>query len=139
MIQLMNEIESRKDIEGLVTTFYSKIRKDELLGPIFNHHIKADQWPAHLEKLTDFWEANLFGTARFTGNPSEKHFNVDRTQNYSIEQKHFGKWLQLWFETINEQFEGANATKAKEAARRMAHIQFMMIWHQRPKNRNMAK
>ena len=32
----MKSIESREDVQLLVNTLYSKIRKDELLGPIFN-------------------------------------------------------------------------------------------------------
>jgi hemoglobin len=36
----------------LVDTFYTKIRADELLGPIFNEAI--DDWPENLERLTDF-------------------------------------------------------------------------------------
>ena len=40
----MKPIESREDVQFLVHTFYSKIRKDELLGPIFNSHISDDEW-----------------------------------------------------------------------------------------------
>lgn len=128
----MTVITSRNEISLLVNSFYTKVRKDELLGPIFNRHIAEEQWPAHLEKLTDFWETNLFGRAIFKGNPSEKHVAMDRNLKYKVEQKHFGKWLQLWFETIDEHFTGELATKAKEAARRMAHVQFMVIWNHRP-------
>ena len=54
----MKSIESREDVQLLVNTFYSKIRKDELLGPIFNSHISEDEWPQHLIKLTssDFFK-----------------------------------------------------------------------------------
>ena len=61
----MKPIKNREDIHLLVNTFYSKIRKDELLGPIFNSHISENQWPHHLMKLTDFWETNLFGVRKF--------------------------------------------------------------------------
>lgn len=131
----MKTIESRKDIGLLVTIFYAKIRKDDLLGPIFNKHIPEENWPSHLSKLTDFWETNLFGVAKFKGNPSQKHVDVDSDLNHSVEQKHFGQWLNLWFQTIDELFEGELATKAKEAARRMASAQFMMMWNHRPKNK----
>jgi len=129
----MKQIENRKDISILVNSFYSKIRKDELLGPIFNNHIPDEKWPEHLSKLTDFWETNLFGIAKFKGSPTQKHINVDKNLNYSIEQKHFGMWLQLWFETINELYEGENADKAKNSARKMSTGQFLAIWSNRPK------
>jgi hemoglobin len=123
----MNQIENRKD----VNSFYAKIRLDEMLGPIFNNHIPENQWAAHLDKLTDFWETNLFGIAKFKGNPTQKHINVDKNLNNGIEQKHFGKWLELWFDTIDEMFSGENADKAKNTARKMASGQFLAIWHNR--------
>lgn len=128
----MKEIENRADISLLVNSFYAKIRKDELLGPIFNHHIAKEEWPAHLEKLTDFWVTNLLGQPFFKGNPSQAHARVDKNLNYSISQVHFGKWLQLWFNTIDSLFVGNLASRAKEAAKRMSTGQFMAIWHHRP-------
>mgnify|MGYP003638435326 FL=1 len=127
----MKTIETRKDVSFLVHEFYGKIRKDSLLGPIFNSHIPDEKWPEHLLKLTDFWETNLFGVAKFKGNPTQKHIAVDRNLNHTTSQTHFGQWLLLWFETLDENFEGALALKAKEASRRMAHGQFMAMWNHR--------
>lgn len=132
----MKQIADRADITTLVHHFYSKIRQDEMLGPIFNKHISEDKWEIHLDKLTDFWETNLFGIAKFKGSPTQKHINVDKNLNYSIEQKHFGKWLQLWFEAIDELYTGEYADKAKNAARKMSTGQFLAIWQQRPTNLN---
>ena len=56
--RVMNKIESRQEISILVNTFYTKIRNNETLGPIFNNRIPADKWPEHIDKLTDFWETN---------------------------------------------------------------------------------
>ncbi|MDG1475880.1 MAG: group III truncated hemoglobin [Vicingaceae bacterium] len=128
----MKEIENRSDIEKLVYTFYSRIRKDSLLGPIFNQHIPEEKWPEHLSKLSDFWETNLFGIAKFKGNPTQKHINVDRNLNYTVEQKHFGQWINLWFQTIDDLFIGERAQKAKDASRNMASAQFMMMFRNRP-------
>lgn len=58
--------------------------------------------------------------------------------NYSIEQTHFGVWLQLWFETIDQLFEGELAFKAKQSARKMATGQFLTIWNNRPENKKSA-
>lgn len=127
----MKTIETRKYVSFLVHEFYGKIRKDSLLGPIFNSHIPDEKWPEHLLKLTDFWETNLFGVAKFKGNPTQKHIAVDRNLNHTTSQTHFGQWLQLWFETLDENFEGTLALKAKEASRRMAHGQFMAMWNHR--------
>ena len=124
-------IETRKEINHLVITFYEKIKEDKMLGPIFNKHIPENKWSEHLEKLTDFWETNLFGRAKFKGNPTLKHAIVDSNLSGGVQQDHFGRWLQIWFQTIDEFYEGEKATQAKESARRMAHGQFMMIWNRR--------
>lgn len=126
----MKTIDDRQDVSFLVNTFYAKVREDEFIGPIFNAHV-AD-WPEHLEKLADFWESNLFRIPKFRGNPPAAHQRVDDAEGYSITQEHFGKWLQLWFETINEHFEGERATLAKDLARRMSTHLFLAIWHGRP-------
>lgn len=131
----MKEIKSRKDIRKLMDIFYLKIRKDEILGPIFNRIIPENNWEAHLEKLTDFWETNLFGVQKFKGNPTGAHKNVDKIFNHKISQKHFAQWLHLWFETIDELFIGELALRAKNGARKMSTGQFIAIWSYRPENR----
>lgn len=133
---MMKSIDNRKDVETLVNRFYAKIRRDDLLGPIFNSHIPEEKWPEHLSKLADFWETNLFGIPKFKGNPSQAHIKVDKNLNYGVEQKHFGRWLQLWFETIDDLFVGLRAERAKNAARKMSTGQFLMMWHNRPENQD---
>jgi len=123
----MKEIESRADVHYLVSSFYSKIRKDDLLGPIFNKHIAEHQWPEHIEKLTDFWVGNFFGIRNFKGNPAMKHVLVDRGQNQQIAQYHFDRWLALWAETIDAHFEGGLAEGAKIVATRIGTAQLRIM------------
>lgn len=130
----MKEIENREDVSKLVHAFYDKIRADKELGPIFNSHLSAEQWPPHLEKLTDFWETNLFGIPKFKGNPPRVHAEVDHNLNYGVTQEHFAHWMRLWFKTIDEMYEGRLADRAKNAARRMSTGLFLAIWNSRPEN-----
>jgi len=130
----MKEIENREDIFLLVTTFYKEIRKDKSLGPIFNSYLNNKQWPNHLEKLTDFWVTALLGKIAFKGNPSKAHIKVDKQLNHKMDQVHFGKWLQLWFTTIDSLYEGELAQRAKDASRKMATSQYLNVWKNRPKN-----
>ncbi len=129
----MKEIENREDISKLVNAFYVRVRRDELLGPIFNNQIPNDKWPAHLEKLTDFWVTNLLGKVCFKGSPTRAHIEVDYNNDYTIEQLHFGKWIQLWFATIDSLYEGKLAERAKNAARRMGTGQYIAMWNHKPK------
>jgi hemoglobin len=133
MSLVMRTIENREDVNILVNAFYAKIRKDNLLGPIFNDHIAEEKWPEHLDKLTDFWESNLFGLTKFKGNPTQKHVNVDRNLNHSISPSHFEQWLILWHETIDEMYSSDLAIKAKNTAANIASAQFMMIQRNRSK------
>ncbi|OEK08448.1 globin [Flavivirga aquatica] len=123
----MKDIEHREDVSLLVNTFYDSIRKDELLGPIFNMHIKEEQWPIHLNKLTDFWVTALFGVSCFKGNPTIAHKTVDKNLNHTIAQHHFEQWVFLWHNTVDSLFIGIYASRAKKAAEKMAHNQFNII------------
>lgn len=123
---MKNDIQNREDVFLLVSTFYTKVRANQKIGHFFNDTI--NDWPAHLEKLTDFWETNLFMVSKFRGNPMRAHKEVDRNFDHSIEQAHFGEWLNMWYETLDELFEGERANIAKNRARNMAHNLFMNMY-----------
>lgn len=126
---MKQDIKNREDVFLLVSTFYTKVRANEKIGFFFNETI--EDWPAHLEKLTDFWETNLFMVSKFRGNPMRAHKEVDSHFENSIEQKHFGEWLTLWYQTLDELFEGERTIIAKNRARNMAHNLFMNIYMSR--------
>ena len=123
---MKNDISNREDIYKLVTTFYGKIRKDKVLGPIFNAHIK--DWEPHFERLTDFWETNLFFQKKFKGNPLLKHQLVDAASGNKITAYHFGIWLNHWFNTLDTLFEGTNVEKAKNRARSMGSFMYLKMF-----------
>lgn len=121
--RLLND---RVEINFLVKNFYAKVRKDDLLGPVFNPQVK--DWPEHLERLTDFWETNLLFRRVYKGNPLKAHIGTDKRIGQSITTNHFGRWLELWFETINQHFYGEHADRAKNRARKMSTHMFMKIF-----------
>lgn len=126
---MKKNIQSREDVSLLVHSFYAKIRKDNEIGPFFNEVIK--DWDEHLEKLTDFWEMNLFGGRNYFGNPIEAHIDVDRKFNGIISTHEFGIWLNHWFATIDELFEGENADTLKRRARKMSTMLFLNMFQSR--------
>ncbi len=130
MEQITTLIEDRTDVSVLVRAFYAKVRKDEVLGPIFNNTIT--DWESHLELLTNFWETQLFLKRLYHGNPVTAHQKVDEKMNHSITSEHFGLWLNLWFQTIDELFTGDVTWIAKNRAQKMSTMLFMQIF----KNRN---
>ena len=128
-MKLKGDITNRKDVNRLVKFFYQKVRKHAILGPFFNNII-AD-WDAHFELLTDFWETQLFLKRKYHGNPVTAHQEVDFKTNHSVTSEHFGLWLNLWFETIDELFEGDTAWVAKNRAQKMSTMLFLKIFEQR--------
>lgn len=128
---MRKQIENRADVSFLVHQFYAKIRADEEIGFYFNTMIK--DWDAHLEKLTDFWETNLFAIKKYKGNPHEVHNEVDAQFDGKITSNEFGIWLNYWFQTLEEHFEGENAETLKRRARKMGTFLFMSIFEHRKK------
>ncbi|MFI5159793.1 MAG: group III truncated hemoglobin [Sphingobacteriales bacterium] len=111
---MKKEIEDIEDIKVFVDDFYTRVRGDELIGPIFMEEI-AD-WRPHLDKMYAFWNAALFGVAGFRGNPFAKHAPL------KIDRPHFERWLELFCATIDECFEGFIADDAKKRAELMANM-----------------
>ena len=126
------DISNRQDIYLLVSTFYEKVRRDEVLGPFFNDTIK--DWEAHFQHLTTLWESSLFLKTKYYGNPLEAHIKVDAQHNNSITELHFGLWLNLWFQTIDELFSGDYAENAKRRARKMGTFLYLKIFEARQDN-----
>lgn len=77
------------DLQRLVDRFYTKVRQDELIGPLFNSAV-AD-WNEHLEKLGAFWSSVMLTSGRYKGNPMAAHLRHAST----IEPHMFDRWLDL--------------------------------------------
>lgn len=111
----MHDIQTEEDITTLVHQFYGKVRKDALLGPIFEKVIK-DNWDHHLGVICDFWSTLLLYSGRYLGDPMSKHMAMP------IKKEHFDTWLMLFTATVDEYFTGPTADAAKQRARHIANI-----------------
>lgn len=72
---MKNDILTKDDIKKLVNSFYEIIKKDDLLGPIFNDISKVD-WENHLPIMYAFWENAIFFTGVYVGNPLKTHQKI---------------------------------------------------------------
>jgi len=99
-------------IGRLVRTFYGKIRKDALLGPVFEARI-AD-WEPHLKRMCAFWSSVALMTGRYHGTPMAKHLPLP------VDGGHFDRWLALFEETAREICPGEAEAHFVERARRIA-------------------
>jgi hemoglobin len=110
---------SEERLAELIERFYVKVRRDALIGPVFNSAIR--DWPRHLEKLSRFWSSVMLTSGRYKGNPLAEHLkHAD-----AITPEMFERWLALWRETTAEIFSASVASELQVKAVRIAEsLQF---------------
>lgn len=105
----LKDITTPDDIKHLVDTFYAKVREDALLSPVFALRIGA-HWGPHLEIMYKFWNMAIFGMRDYTGHPFSKHITLP------LEGEHFERWLHLFYETLDDNFQGQTADDTRRKA-----------------------
>jgi hemoglobin len=115
---MTKELKHPNQLPFLITSFYDTIRKDPMLGPIFEKHIA--RWDEHTQLLCDFWESTLFARPKYKGNPLMAH--VQLAQQLPLQQEMFERWLFLWENTLDQHFHGEKVAAAKARAQRMAQV-----------------
>lgn len=124
----------RASIGVLVRKFYSKVRKDERLGPIFAREITGD-WEPHLEKMTDFWSSVILKSGDYHGRPVPAHLKLE-----DVTEADFEIWLALFRETAAELFAPETAAVFVERAERIAaSLKLAMFFRLGPAARSGAK
>lgn len=112
---MKDDIVNLTDVQLLVDQFYAKIRADNLLGPIFNARLEG-RWSQHLQKMYNFWQTILLPEHTYNGYPFRPHANL------RVGMQHFDRWLCLFYETLDTNFEGENVDVAKRQASKMAQL-----------------
>lgn len=106
-------------IADMVDTFYTAVRQDELLGPVFARAIGAD-WTMHLEKMKAFWSSVLLASRTYKGNPMIAHLQLPR-----LTVSHFDRWLELWREVAgnlcSEEIASIFVQRAEAIGERLLH------------------
>lgn len=110
-----NDITTFEDIKLLVDTFYSKVQKDEFIGPVFNEKI-SNRWPEHLEKMYRFWQTILLEEHTYSGSPFPPH------KQLPVAKEHFDRWMEIFTATTDSLFVGPLAEEAKLRAKNMAEM-----------------
>jgi len=77
---------SEDAIRHLVDHFYTKVRADPELGPIFERAIAGD-WGPHLATMHDFWSSIMLTSGRYKGNPIAVHLRVEGMEPASFAQR----------------------------------------------------
>ncbi len=83
-------------ISYLVDTFYSRVREDDILGPIFNSAV--EDWDRHLPQMKKFWASVTMNAGTYTGKPVPAHVKHQAL----IQPWHFDVWLKLFEQTLKD-------------------------------------
>lgn len=114
--KLLPEVLDDAMIQAVVHGFYSEIRKDTLLGPIFVRAIAPQDWPTHLDKMCGFWSATLLRTDRYDGRPLPPHLALPE-----LGEEHFQRWLSLFRTVVQRLCPPDVADLFLDRAMRIAH------------------
>ncbi|MHC5202198.1 group III truncated hemoglobin [Myroides sp. LJL119] len=112
---MKKDIENLQDITKLVDTFYGRVQKDDLIGPIFNQKLQG-RWPEHLQKMYQFWQTVLLEDYTYKGRPFPPHASLP------VAQEHFTRWTSIFNETVDGLFQGELADQAKWRGGQMAKM-----------------
>ncbi len=110
---LMAETGLSEDVlRTLVHEFYAKVRRDPVLGPIFD--ARVGDWEPHLARMAAFWSSVALMTGRYHGRPVQAHAGLP------VDWTHFERWLALFCETAEETCPPEGASHVIERAQRIA-------------------
>lgn len=115
-----------REIEIIIPVFYARVRRDPLIGPVFNDAI--DDWDHHLGKLVAFWSSIMLTSGRYKGNPTAAHLK----HKLRLEPRMFDRWLALWREVTSELVPGPRAEALQEKADRIAQSLQLALWFRVP-------
>lgn len=105
---------TEESIHLMVDTFYDRVRKDAVLGPVFDHALHGN-WETHLPRMYDFWSTVLLDTKRFQGNVYGKHMALT-----GITKEHFVRWLAIFKGTLAQLYDEKTANEIAQIAERIA-------------------
>jgi hemoglobin len=105
---------SEEQLTEVVGRFYARVRRDAVLGPVFEGAV--EDWNRHLHTLVAFWSSVVNGSGRYRGSPMQAH----AAHAGLIEPAMFDRWLALWRETTARVLPPAEAALMQERAERMA-------------------
>jgi hemoglobin len=116
---LYHRIGEREGLLKLLRHFYADVRQHEEIAPIFA--AKIEDWPAHLEKIADFWSGLIGGPAQYRGGMPWKHVPL------KLEEKHFEAWLGLWGRTCRAHLAEPEADELIAVAEKIGQRLRMII------------
>ena len=111
------DLDSRENIERFVDLFYQRMLADEQLAPIFVDVAGIDL-AVHLPHIKDYWCKLLLGEKRYQRHTMDIHRQLHGRR--PLEAADFDRWLAFFTATVDENFAGERAERAKQVAASIA-------------------
>lgn len=110
----MRDIETRDDLQHIITVFYEQLLTDPIIGFFFTDLVQLDL-DKHIPKIADFWAFQLLGEKNYRGNVFEAHLKLHRQAAMTAD--HFHRWVFVLHSSIDRLYAGpvAEAMKLKAA------------------------
>ncbi|MGC3959703.1 MAG: group III truncated hemoglobin [Verrucomicrobiota bacterium] len=121
---LYDRLGGHDGILKLIKAFYVDARQHAVLGPIFNARIH--DWPAHLDKIADFWALQSGGPTRYRGGFAGAHMSL------GLEAEHFQHWLGLWELNNGRHLAPREADELNAIAHELGRRLFTVTRNRRP-------
>jgi len=107
---------TRENLETLVTSFYHKAMRDDLIGDYFTLELGEEitnfEWLRHIDILVDFWASIFINDPEYNSDPYGPHFTI-----IGLKEKDFIRWVQLFAETSDKIYTPAVSKLFKEKAK----------------------
>jgi hemoglobin len=123
---MKRDVATREDLIRILEAFYKKAFKDELIGRFFTEVVPLDL-ETHIPVIADFWEGIVLNNYRYRKNVMEIHRHIHELSH--IKKEHLDRWVQLFTETVSEQFEGNNAELMNQRAKSVATLMDIKLNH----------
>lgn len=117
---MKNDITNREDLHLIVSEFYIKLLSNNDIKHFFDKFINKDTLEEHLNTLVDFWDNILFYSGTYNKNAMQPHVHLHKKKPFS--KKHFEIWLDLFNQSVDENFSGTNTHTIKTRALSIATI-----------------
>lgn len=111
------DLDSREHIAFFVDRFYERMLADEQLAPIFVDVARIDL-AVHLPHIKDYWCKLLLGDNRYRRHTMDIHRQLHSKRTLQAED--FQRWLSFFTATVDANFVGARAERAKQVAAAIA-------------------
>ncbi|MDG1738323.1 MAG: group III truncated hemoglobin [Paracoccaceae bacterium] len=118
---------TRQEIGSVVSAFYTRVRADATLGPVFEKHVT--DWAFHEEKITRFWANAILYENSYSGNPMQVHRAAG-----NVEVDHFAIWLRLFDEVLAQKLSDPQRIQWSTLAHRIGRGPSMGLDNARRRN-----